>query len=183
MMQGFEKAYPITFHQRPWWKNRLIAIQLTFLLGALLIASFILVILGNSILTWVFTLINANKILVFLLFVLRWLTIVCVFYGGIALIYRYGIPMKKRLEFYTPGATLATISSLLASISFSYYVENFGNYNKLYGSIGSLIVLMLWIQLNAFILLVGFELNASIAINRDLRGSSDDIVEDNPVTK
>ncbi len=183
MMQGFEKAYPLTFETRPWWKNKVIAIQLTFLLGALLIASFLLIILGNTILTWVFTLLKANKILIFLLFVLRWLVIAGLFYGGISLIYRYGIPMKKRFSFYTPGAMLASVLSILASVSFSYYVENFGNYNKLYGSIGSLIVLMLWIQLNAFTLLVGFELNAAIAINSDINDQNFENSNPLPVTK
>ncbi|MFT5266224.1 MAG: membrane protein, partial [Polaribacter sp.] len=52
---------------------------------------------------------------------------------------------------------------------FSVYVKEFDTYNQLYGYIGTIIVIMLWIQLNAFILLVGFELNASIAVNRDLK--------------
>lgn len=62
---------------------------------------------------------------------------------------------------------LATVSSILASLGFSFFINNFGKYNEIYGSIGALIVLMLWMQINAFIILVGFELNAGIIVNRD----------------
>ena len=77
--------------------------------------------------------------------------------------------MYRKFRFITPGATLAAILSILSSVVFSFFVDNFGSYNKLYGSIGTVIVIMVWIQLNAFILLIGFELNASIAVNRDLK--------------
>ena len=77
--------------------------------------------------------------------------------------------MHRKFNFFTTGATLASLLSILSSVAFSFYVDNFGSYNKFYGSIGTIIVLMIWIQLNAFILLVGFELNASIAVNRDLK--------------
>ena len=77
--------------------------------------------------------------------------------------------LKRRVFRNTPGATLATILSIVSSLAFSFYVESFNTYNKVYGSIGTIIVIMLWMQLNCFILLVGFELNASIAVNKDLK--------------
>jgi len=95
------------------------------------------------------------------------------FYSGISSIYRFAVSARKRFNFFTPGATLATVSSLITSYLFSFYVDNFSSYNKLYGSIGTVIAVMLWIQLNAFILLVGFELNASIAITRDYKIMAD----------
>ena len=63
---------------------------------------------------------------------------------------------------------LATILSLLSSIAFSWYVGEFGRYNDLYGSLGAIIVLMLWIQINSLTILIGYELNASIKINKDM---------------
>jgi membrane protein len=54
----------------------------------------------------------------------------------------------------------------LTSLGFSYFINNFGKYNEIYGSIGALMVTMVWIQLNSFILLVGFELNASLAVKK-----------------
>ena len=82
---------------------------------------------------------------------------------AIALLYNFG-PAKKRVwKFFSPGSLLATILIILSSMAFSYYVSNFSQYNKLYGSIGTLMVIMLWIYINAIVLIIGFELNASIA--------------------
>jgi membrane protein len=98
--------------------------------------------------------------------VLKWVIVLGSIYMGIALIYRFGIPTRRQLNLFSPGALTATVLSLLSSIVFSFYVDNFGNYNKIYGSFVAGIVLLLWLQLNAIILIIGFELNAAIAVNR-----------------
>lgn len=86
----------------------------------------------------------------------------------VAVIYRYAPPFRKKTGYLTPGTTLATVLIIATSLGFAFYVNNFGSYNKIYGSIGAVIVMMVWIELNCFILLIGFEINASIALNRDL---------------
>ena len=111
--------------------------------------------------------------------IFRWLVIVALFYFGIAFIYRYGVALKRKLPWLTPGATLATILSIISSLLFSFYVNAFNTYNQIYGSIGTIIVLMLWIQINCMVLMVGFELNASIAVNRDLKLAREEEGEDN----
>ena len=169
LMAGFEKTHLKTFHKRPAWKKRLIAIFLTLQLGVLLVASVVLIILGNTFITWLFDVARLPRFAAGVIEVFRWLVIICLFYFSIALIYRYGAALHKKFNWLTPGATLATILSIVSSLAFSFYVESFNTYNKIYGSIGAIIVLMLWIQINCFILLVGFELNASIAVNRDLK--------------
>ncbi len=169
MISGFTKSYPATFRTRSWVMERAVAIQMTFLLGFLLIASFLLIIFGNMLIIWLFKLIKASIMLSFILTLLRWLVIVALFFLGIGIIYKIGMPLRKKLNIVSPGTIVATFFSILSSILFSSYVENFGNYNKVYGSIGSIIVLMLWIQINAFILLLGFELNAAIAVRKDLK--------------
>lgn len=169
LMQGFEKAYSRTFRQRTGWKKRAIAIGLTLLMGLLMVFSVVLIIMGNTIIGWVSDYVKLDRVTEAGIYLLRWLVIALVFYFGISIIYRYGAAMHRRFKIFTPGALLATVLSILSSVIFSFYVDNFGNYNKLYGSIGTIIVIMLWIQLNALVLLIGFELNASIAINRDLK--------------
>jgi membrane protein len=67
-----------------------------------------------------------------------------------------------------PGATLATVLSIAFSVGFSYFINNFDRYNEVYGTVSALIVLLIWLQLNAFIVLAGFELNTSIIVNRDI---------------
>lgn len=169
MISGFRKSYPLTFFQRSWIKDRLVAIQMTFLLGFLLIASFLLIIFGNMLIVWLLKFLKANIILSIVLALLRWLVILALFFLGIGFIYRLGMPLKKRYSVVSPGTIFATFFSIISSLIFSDYIENFSNYNKVYGSIGSIIVLMLWIQINAFILLIGFELNAAIVIRKDLK--------------
>jgi membrane protein len=79
--------------------------------------------------------------------------------------------MYRKFQFSNPGAFLATTLSIVSSLVFAYFVNNFGQYNQIYGSIGALIVLLLWLQINAVILLIGFELNTSIAVERDNQDS------------
>jgi membrane protein len=72
-----------------------------------------------------------------------------------------------RFRFISAGSTLATLFSIIISLGFAYYVNNFGTYNKLYGSIGTVMVVMLWMYFNSIALLMGYELNASLkALNR-----------------
>jgi len=169
MMSGFEKSYKRTFKKRNPFRRRFIAVGLTFILGLLVIASVLLIILGNFIINWLAEYIELDWFGSISISLLRYLIIFLLFYGGISFIFRFGVPARKRFSYFSPGTTLATILSLLTSQIFSYYVENFATYNKLYGSIGTIIVVMLWIQINVLILLAGFELNASIAVNRDLK--------------
>ncbi len=169
MMQGFEKAHVRVFHQRPAWKKRLIAIGLTLQLGLLLAGSVVLIILGDLLINWVVEIFHIDIVTETAIEIFRWLVILTLFYFGIALIYRYGPSLRKKFKWITPGASLATILSIITSVGFSFYVNAFNTYNQVYGSIGTIIVLMLWIQLNCLILQIGFELNASIAANRDQR--------------
>ena len=80
----------------------------------------------------------------------------------VSLLFRFGTKQGKNIRFFSPGAILTTILSLFTFYIFGIYVVKFATYNKLYGSIGTLLVLMLFVWLNAIILLLGFELNASI---------------------
>jgi membrane protein len=169
MMSGLEKEYEGCFRQRGSFEKRLIAIELTFLLAMILVASVVFVILGNTILEFIFQYIRADWFTRMSLFSFRWIVIFSLFYAGISTIYRFGAPTTPKITFFNPGALIATVLSILTSWFFSFYVDNFGNYNKVYGSIGTLIVLMVWIQLNSMILLIGFEINAAILVLRAKR--------------
>lgn len=169
MMEGFEKTHLRVFKKRTGLQKRLIAIVLTLQLGLLLAASVLLVVLGDLIIGRLVALFNLTLGTQTIFQLFRWLVIILVFYFGIALIYRHGAALHRRFKWVTPGASLATVLSIASSLAFSFYVEAFDTYNKIYGSIGAIIVLMLWIQINCFILQAGFELNASIAVHRDLK--------------
>lgn len=169
LMRGFEKSHPTTFKKRNILEKRWIALKLVLLMGTLVASSVLFIILGNSFISWLFGFINASGLAAFFITFLRFVIMFLLFYFGITFLYRWGAPTLRKFNFFSPGAMLSTILSLITSWGFALYVNNYSLYNELYGSIGTIIVTMLWIQINAFILLVGFELNAAIAVNRDLK--------------
>ena len=169
LIRGFEKDEMPSFLQWNMFKKRLNAVMLTFIIGALVIISVVLVIMGSWLTTLLVHYIKVGKILAFLLNLSRWVVIIALFYSSISLIYKFGAATKQKFMFFTPGSALATLLCLVSSIVFSYYVNQFNTYNELYGSIGTIIVLMLWIQLNTLSILIGFELNAGIMINRVIK--------------
>ena len=169
MIRGFNKSYEISYFSRNFVKQQLVSLKLTSLLILLFLASIFLIVGGKLFINYLMSLLEMGGTGKLGFQILRWLVVVFLFYSGISIIYRYGPALKQKFKFITPGATMATLFSILASLLFAAFVNNFGTYNKIYGSIGALIVIMLWMQFNAFILLAGYELNASIAVNRDLK--------------
>ncbi|MEO0873649.1 MAG: YihY/virulence factor BrkB family protein [Bacteroidota bacterium] len=172
MMRSFEKSYSDTFRRRTGFKKRMVAIGLTFLVSLLVISSVVFIILGSMFIGWITELVNLTTFGAFAVGLLRWVAILMLFYFGIAVLYRYGSATHRRFSLFSAGTTLATVLCMLSSIAFSFYIDEFNRYDtyhKFYGSIGTFIIIMLWIQINSLILLIGFELNAAIAVNRDLK--------------
>jgi membrane protein len=95
---------------------------------------------------------------------LRWVIIILLLFYGNAFIYKYAPHIKEKWPLISPGALLSTGLMLLTTFGFSYWVNNFSSYNKIYGSIGTVLVVMTIIYMNALILLIGFELNVSIEV-------------------
>lgn len=168
MMRGFGKSYHLTFKKRSLLKRRLVAIGLLLLLSTMIFASVLLIILGNQMVSLLVQNMEAPGIEKILLNILRYIIVIGLVYFGTAMVYRYGVPTIARIKVFSVGTTVATVGSILSTVIFSFYVNNFAAFNKLYGSIGTIIIIMLWIQLNVLMLLIGFELNASVAVNRDL---------------
>ncbi len=175
LFRGFEKSHSNTFKKRSIIRKRVLAIGLTLLIAILVLVAVFLIVLGQTPLESILNFLDANRFQTLLVQVLKWVVVIALFYSGISVIYRYGASTFIKFKWFSPGATLATILTILSSIVFSIYVEDFGAYNDLYLSFGTIIVIMLWIQINAFILLVGFELNASIAVNRDIKIAKEEL--------
>lgn len=174
LMTGFQKSYPSTFKSRSWIKQQFVAIFLTGILFILLIATTLLLLTGNFLIDWLVDNVQLGITPTILIQLMKWIIIITLFYSIIAMIYKVGPALKKKFRFFSPGATVATVITILVTLAFSVYVNNFGTYNKLYGSIGAVIVLMVWLQVVCTIILLGFELNASIAVNKDLRNKIED---------
>lgn len=162
MMKGFNTSYHVSEKRSPV-KRRLASLVLTFILSVLLIVATILIIFGEIAIKYLVTHhILKTKTQVWLLLLGKWVVVLALFFIAISFLYYYAPSMKKRWRFISAGSTLATVLTIITSIVFAYFVNNFGQYNKLYGSIGTLIVMLLWIYFNSLILILGFELNASI---------------------
>lgn len=176
LMDGFDKSsnHVDLYKNRNYFRKRFVAINLMILLAVVLILSFVLVIVGNILIDTLVSTLDMASWIDFVLSVLRWFIAILVVYTSITLIYRYGPSLRKRISYINPGSILATILSLTTSLAFAYFVNNFGRYNEIYGSIGALIVIMIWLQINAFVILIGYELNASIAVNSNLLIIDDD---------
>lgn len=172
LIKAFNKSSLIT-DNRSWLKRRGVALTLTvaisfafvIAIGILVTAQAIIKFIKRHLATksvfWVYALLSS---------VVSWVVIIIIFFVTISILYRYGPAHKKRWKFINPGSILATGLAILTSIGFSYYINNFSSYNKVYGSLGTLIVAMLWMYVNSLILLIGFELNASVELSkRNLR--------------
>ena len=169
LMRGFEKSWhKSAFMQRSALYKRLISFRLLFTLSGVVILSILSIIIGNLLFPYLFKKMHISAVTFYFISLLRWILTLVLFYTGIALTYRIGIPTRQKVNFFSVGATVATFLSIASSLIFALYIDSFNRYNELYGSIGTIIVIMLWIQINAFILLIGFELNASIQVNKTL---------------
>jgi len=93
---------------------------------------------------------------------IKWLVVILLLFLAISFLYYLAPAKRSDFKFISPGSTLATLLFVLTSLGFSAYVNNFGQYNKLYGWIGTLMVILIWLYLNSIALLIGFELNVSI---------------------
>ena len=140
------------------------AIRLTLILIFLVLIATLLLLVGKTQLTYllkhVFNLKRGDRVAWWNN--TRWAIIVALLFYGIAFIYKFAPSVKKRWDIFSPGSILATILTLITTIFFSYWVNNFASYNKVYGSIGTVLIIMILIYFNALILLIGFELNVSI---------------------
>jgi membrane protein len=117
----------------------------------------------------------------FLIDALRWIVTILVLFGGIGLLYRFGPNGKTaRFKFLSAGAVVAVVFWVIMSIGFAYYVTNFGNYNQIYGSIGAVVAMLIWLWFSSFLVLYGAALNAQIE-QRMARGARGQEEHDLPV--
>jgi membrane protein len=159
-------AFVVTAHSfkpRSWVNQRKVSVLL-LLIGLLMIAAAgMLIIFGKSTVNRLVELEILEKSLVIsILIFLKWIVVILLLFVAISFLY-YLAPAKRHdFRFITPGSTMATILFIITSLGFSAYVNSFGQYNKLYGWIGTLMVILVWLYLNSIALLIGFELNLSI---------------------
>jgi len=162
IMRSFNKSL-IYNAKRNDLETRWMAIKLTLLVLLMVLGSFILLVTQNELLRTLLKYLHIQgKSVRWLFKTLRWVVIIPLFYVAIACIYKYGPAVHKRWRLFSPGTFLATFLTILTTFGFSYWVNNFATYNKIYGSIGTVMILMLLIYFNSMVMLIGYELNVSI---------------------
>lgn len=168
LMTSFDRSYA-GFRQRIWYKKRLWAILLTIIFILVVLLSFSLLIFQ----AWFFERCGLGdwKLIGK---ILQYIIIAAMLLLTISFIYRYGSATHTRWPLLTPGSIVATALIIFITVIFFYSVNNIVNYNQIYGSVGTLIIFLVWLFFMSQILLIGFELNVSIFVNKELRRADEE---------
>ena len=167
------------FGQVSFIKEQLYSILVMLMFVALLLFSIVLMTLGQKLLPVLFTKIHLYKgITVFMINLVRWLIVIFALIIAMSLLYHFGNPHSKRFKLFTPGSLLFTGLFIVGTILFNFYISNISTYNLLYGSIGGLIIFVIWIYFNCILVLIGYELNKSIAKAQGFKFSDIQLLED-----
>ncbi|SKA73177.1 membrane protein [Clostridium sp. USBA 49] len=165
VIRGLNKAYDEK-EKRPYWKVQLIALLCTIGLVSIIFLAFLLVIFGEIVVNYLTKRLNYTKSLQIMINIMRYLIFFSLMVFVFTAVYMY--TPSKRLTFKEtlPGSIFTTIGWTLISVIFSYYVNNFANYSKIYGSIGAIIALMSWLFISSIIILIGGEINATLSYRK-----------------
>lgn len=161
LMNAMNKAYDVQ-EGRPSWKLALLSLVYTVGIAVMLLLAAGLMVIGPQVISWLAEQVGLKDVVVLLWSWLRWPIAVLLMMLVVAVLYYVAPDVEQEFRFITPGSVLAVIVWIVASIGFGIYVQNFGNYDATYGSIGAIIVLLLYFYISAAVLLLGAELNAVI---------------------
>lgn len=158
ILRSFDRNYE-GFYDPTGFQKRKAAIKLTLLVFILFFACVLLLIAQSNVLQWI----GVESLPMRLLIEnLRWVIILLLVFYSVSSIYRHGPALITKWPFITPGSVFATSFMFIATFLVSFWVNHFSNYNKLYGSISAVFILMVLIYVNSLVILLGFELNVTI---------------------
>lgn len=162
MIKGLNKAYDID-EQRPFWKVRGISVVSTIFLVVVIILVMIMLIFGKAIGHYLFEWLGYPEGFQWTWGVLKYVIPITAMIGAFTLL--YWIVPNRRLSFreVLPGAVFATFGWIVTSLLFQFYMNSFGNYSKTYGSLGGMIILLIWLYISSIIIMLGGEINATLA--------------------
>jgi membrane protein len=155
------RAYDIE-EARPWWKVRLSAILLTIGVALFIVVALGLVLVGPTVADGLAARLGLGAVFATTWKIVQWPVVFALVALGLGLIYYFAPDAEQQWEWITPGAVLGTLLWLVASLGFKIYVTQFGGYNETYGSLGAIIVLMLWFYISGLAIIAGAEMNAEI---------------------
>jgi membrane protein len=163
ILLGFSESYHLEEKGNPI-VLRIASIVLIFVLGLIMTVAVLIIIFSSAAFDWLHEhRLIGDKGFIPLLNFAKWIISMALVYTVFSTLYYVGVGTRKRpWKFINVGATFSTVFFVIASMAFAYFVNNFAQFNKLYGSLGTLMVLLIWLNFNCTILLLGFELNLSI---------------------
>jgi membrane protein len=160
--ESLNTAYDLK-ESRPWWKQRLTAIGLTSALSVLIIGALILVVAGGHIAEWLAATYGFGPVFPLTWKIIQWPAVLACMTFAFALIYYFAPDFRKQAwQWLTPGSVIGVVLWLLVSLGFRIYLHFFNSYSATYGSLGAVIVLMLWLYLTGAAVLIGGEVNSEI---------------------
>ena len=161
IIDTLNRAYGVK-EGRAWWRTQALAILLTIASSVFVLVSFTLVIAGPEIGEHLAARIGLGPVFAWTWNIVQWPIAFLLISEGFAIVYYLAPDVEQRWPWILPGAHIATFLWLGISVGFRFYVVNFGTFNKMYGAIGAVIVLLLWLYLSGLTLLFGAELNSEI---------------------
>jgi membrane protein len=162
MISALNLAYRVQ-EARSWIKVRAIALFLTLLIAALLLAALVLVLISGHIVDWVGAMLSLTPQIVALSKALQWPAAVVFVILSYALIYYFGPNLKnRRWRWITPGSAFGVLLWLAASLGLRAYLHFFNNYSATYGSLGAVMILLVWLHVTGLAFIIGGEINAEI---------------------
>lgn len=176
MMKGVNKAYGFE-ENRGYIKFRATALFSTFGFSLLIITALFALVLGELIGKYFFSLVHAESIFPIVWSISRYLIPLFLMFVSLMLLYKVLPNRKLAFKEVWPGALFSTLTWIIASLLFSFYVNNFAAYEKVYGSIGGAIALLVWLYASALIILVGGEINAFYLYLQDKKSKEDPLRE------
>lgn len=162
IMDALNVVYDVKEDSRPFWRSRLTAIVLTLALAGFVILALTLVLYGSSIGSWIADFVGLGTVFAWGWNILQWPVIIALMLLVVDAVYYVCPDIEQEWRWVTPGSVFAVTMWVVVSLGFKAYVDNFGDYNKVYGSIAGVIVLMLWLYWSGMVLLLGGEINAEI---------------------
>jgi membrane protein len=172
IMSALNVAYDVK-ESRPWWKAKLLAIGLTLGFSVFILSALVLIVFGPKIGEKVAGVVGLGTVFTFVWNIVSIPVVMVLVAIGIGLVYYLAPNVEQHWRWVTPGSAVALVLWLVASFALRFYVTNFANYNATYGSIGGVILLMLWLYLSGMALLLGAEVNAEIEHAAARRGAAD----------
>jgi membrane protein len=159
IMQQLNITYDVK-EARSFMKARAVALWLMLLFVLLIVGAFALIIFGGVLEEWIMSVTGMGQVVITFFAVFRWIVIAVLVLLGFSVIYYYGPNVEQSFKFITPGSIIGAVLLILTSLGFSIYVSNFGDYNATYGTLGAVIILLMWLYIAGLVILIGSEVNA-----------------------